>query len=453
MKSKSKKVFLVGLSVDFTKREVIDYLTTTFSTKNFFLEMKLKNNKKNIGWAVLHVKSRSLLNSILDRGTFELRGKKFFAKKYMDREELHHFKKELNQRRLFVKGLSDSVTNERLKYFFERYGELEDAYVIRDNKFGKKRATSLGYGFLIFSNAQDAEKLHGQKKVVIDGLRVKIEKYRSKEEKFEQETKNHHFEQGNFKKKKKKRSNYMASDKKSVKKEFPSQIEKDWSGGEDRVGFERANHLNHAQPFAFSQALQESNFVSRKSPGSVNLSVKENILDVISSSVYEQFDTRPPYEYHNLHSGSRESRNFHHGQGWHDSLGHRFMNMGTSERFLNYQNSELFEERRENMHNSMRDTHSLIFNQQQYFRGNLGDERVYIPQINFGIKDRRKILEKVLNKTNFVYENQAFQNLRLNKPGLCYEKKDEGNRAYLKAGIHRDFFNEQYATIKDFEWF
>lgn len=208
MKSSSKKIFLVGLSVDFTKREVINYLSSTFETKNFFLEMKIKRNSKNVGWAVLHVKSRTLYEKILNKGSFELKGKSFFAKKYMDGNELQRFKEELHMRRIFVKGLPDSINDKEFREFFEVFGDLEDAYTIKDESCKERSSRSLGYGFLIFKRIEDALEIVKLNEIEIDGYLVKIEKYRSKQQRDQDQVgntsksyQNNYYNKSNFKKK------------------------------------------------------------------------------------------------------------------------------------------------------------------------------------------------------------------------------------------------------------
>ncbi|KAF8767088.1 putative RNA-binding protein EEED8.10 [Argiope bruennichi] len=58
------------------------------------------------------------------------------------------------KRRLFVGGIPERVTKKELKEFFSKFGKITDCLIVQDHI--KRR--SRGYGFVIFSNAQEAEK-------------------------------------------------------------------------------------------------------------------------------------------------------------------------------------------------------------------------------------------------------------------------------------------------------
>lgn len=51
-------------------------------------------------------------------------------------------------RKLFVGGLSWETTQESLQRFFQRYGEVIDCVVMKNNESGRSR----GFGFVTFSD-------------------------------------------------------------------------------------------------------------------------------------------------------------------------------------------------------------------------------------------------------------------------------------------------------------
>lgn len=51
-------------------------------------------------------------------------------------------------RKLFVGGLSWETTQENLQRFFQRYGEVIDCVVMKNNESGRSR----GFGFVTFSD-------------------------------------------------------------------------------------------------------------------------------------------------------------------------------------------------------------------------------------------------------------------------------------------------------------
>ncbi|OEH74221.1 heterogeneous nuclear ribonucleoprotein [Cyclospora cayetanensis] len=62
-----------------------------------------------------------------------------------------------NTGRVFIGGLGDEVTDEVLKDFFSRFGELTSANVMVDRETNRPR----GFGFVIYKNPDDAEKALG----------------------------------------------------------------------------------------------------------------------------------------------------------------------------------------------------------------------------------------------------------------------------------------------------
>ncbi|KAL8427344.1 hypothetical protein ACSSS7_007777 [Eimeria intestinalis] len=62
-----------------------------------------------------------------------------------------------NSGRVFIGGLGDEVTDDVLKEFFSRFGELTSANVMVDRETNRPR----GFGFVIYKNPDDAEKALG----------------------------------------------------------------------------------------------------------------------------------------------------------------------------------------------------------------------------------------------------------------------------------------------------
>jgi len=56
--------------------------------------------------------------------------------------------------KLFIGGLAWATTTDVLRSEFERFGAVEDAIVINDRETGRSR----GFGFVTFSQPEDAEK-------------------------------------------------------------------------------------------------------------------------------------------------------------------------------------------------------------------------------------------------------------------------------------------------------
>ena len=60
----------------------------------------------------------------------------------------------MDKNKLFVGSLPWSINNDSLKELFAQYGEITEAIVISDRATGRSK----GFGFVTFTNADDAQK-------------------------------------------------------------------------------------------------------------------------------------------------------------------------------------------------------------------------------------------------------------------------------------------------------
>jgi len=72
--------------------------------------------------------------------------------------------------KLFVGGLPYHTTDKSLREHFEVYGEIEEAVVITDRSTGKSR----GYGFVIMSTKEAAERACKEPNPIIDGRKANV---------------------------------------------------------------------------------------------------------------------------------------------------------------------------------------------------------------------------------------------------------------------------------------
>lgn len=176
------KIFLVGLSKD----QGIKQLTSFFS-RNYqsFLkvEMKKRNrrNGKISGYAFLSVTSKQEYDHIVRKKKFTLFGRGFFAKPYLKGDKLNSFKKNINERRIFMFGLpsplSDTELEQRLQ---EVFGHLECAFVVENNQ---TRINGKGLGYGTFDSQQAAQYAIVQGEFEMKGRKVKVLPYNKNQKK------------------------------------------------------------------------------------------------------------------------------------------------------------------------------------------------------------------------------------------------------------------------------
>lgn len=177
------KICLVGLSVDYTKKEILDHLQSLFPTAKLDLAMKLKKNNKNRGWATLTTEKERFKKLILEMKKFNLKGKNFFAKDFLEKDDLHKFQDDFNRRKIFVNKVPLEITTTQFRSFFEHFGELEDAFVVTT----KNKKLALNYGFLIFRKREEAEELLKLEVVDFQGSEVTVERFRCRQTQEDQE--------------------------------------------------------------------------------------------------------------------------------------------------------------------------------------------------------------------------------------------------------------------------
>ena len=89
-------------------------------------------------------------------------------------------------KKIYVGNLPFSVTLDRLKELFSKYGEIEDAIVMADKSTGRSR----GFGFVTFGNDGDADKaLAEMNNKNVEGRELKVNEARPLEEKPKEEPK------------------------------------------------------------------------------------------------------------------------------------------------------------------------------------------------------------------------------------------------------------------------
>ena len=81
-------------------------------------------------------------------------------------------------RKIFVGGLNYSTTDEGMKEYFERFGEIKDCVVMkfRDTK------RSRGFGFVTFTDASVVDDVQNQRPHTIDGSKVETKRATPKED-------------------------------------------------------------------------------------------------------------------------------------------------------------------------------------------------------------------------------------------------------------------------------
>ena len=192
------KVFLAGVAFDFTEKDLYQFFGPQYSSIQSIDLIKQKKNKRlNKGCGFMELTDAAEVADLLAREHFSFNGREFLVKEYKKGGDLEESKKDFIKRRLFIQNVHKKITNKQLRNFFGGLVNLEDAYLIKTDKFvkvgqeeaeqqrkqeGRQRArvcagNDLQYGFILVKHASDVDTLLQKGPFVIRGLEVGIERY------------------------------------------------------------------------------------------------------------------------------------------------------------------------------------------------------------------------------------------------------------------------------------
>jgi RNA recognition motif-containing protein len=80
-------------------------------------------------------------------------------------------------KKLFVGSLAWATTDDSLKAFFEQFGEVASASVVKERDSGRSR----GFGFVEMTNDADADKAIAATGSNLDGREINISEAKSKD--------------------------------------------------------------------------------------------------------------------------------------------------------------------------------------------------------------------------------------------------------------------------------
>lgn len=183
---KNSRIFLLGIHTDLKKTEIIDFFKKEYpSVTNCCLihSKKFKKKTNNVGYGTLFLGNEEEKEKILEKRQFSLKGRNFVVKPYYKGKKLKDFKSSVHKRRIYVNNINPGMENGELRKVFEMFGDIEDAYIVKNNKFeGFKRI-----GFVVFEKVEQAEKVIGMKSVKSSHSGTDLGVFRYKSEKTRKE--------------------------------------------------------------------------------------------------------------------------------------------------------------------------------------------------------------------------------------------------------------------------
>lgn len=146
VQDKRKILFVGGISAILTEEQIQRH----FSKHCKVAKVRIMREKKTYepkGFAFVTLADSSEVQSVLEK-THIIEGRKVDVQLASRKGEKKNWKEEQKKKRLFVSNLPEGVTNEELASFFSKYGEVRNAYIIRDYLTDQSK----NYGYIEFKD-------------------------------------------------------------------------------------------------------------------------------------------------------------------------------------------------------------------------------------------------------------------------------------------------------------
>ena len=172
------EIFVGGLEWKITNEDLLDYFSSFGTVLHCAIQSWGSGMRKNKcrGFAFLTVADQATFNSIVS--SFHRIGSRWIEckPKLSEAGVLNLQKLDSLDRKIFVRGLRKSMNENALKCYFEQFGGVELAYIIKNHKNCKSR----GFGFVTFKNKEDKDRVLAIKELKIDGRAIQCFSYCSR---------------------------------------------------------------------------------------------------------------------------------------------------------------------------------------------------------------------------------------------------------------------------------
>lgn len=169
----SKTLFVGGLAFSTNESDLYKYFSNFGDIEKINIVKDPKTHASK-GYGFVFFKSEDPVFEILNISSHYILGRKVDCQSAMRKSEKKHYKKLLAKTRIFVTNLLEEVNNKDMEHFFNYFGKVKSAYIIRD----PDTEVSLGFGFVIFERTQDALRVVKNPDLYIKGGKIECDFYK-----------------------------------------------------------------------------------------------------------------------------------------------------------------------------------------------------------------------------------------------------------------------------------
>ena len=163
--TKNAKIFVGGFPVHLNEQNLWEYMSKYGEVKGVKI---LKKNGKSRGFGFVTFDSQAEADHVISI-QHRICGKKFDCKGVVDEKQAKREEKQKKERKVFIGGLNKATTEQSLHTYFQRFGEIERAFLNKEHFTDKSR----GSGFVLFKSKASVDLvLNSNPNHMIDGEAV-----------------------------------------------------------------------------------------------------------------------------------------------------------------------------------------------------------------------------------------------------------------------------------------
>jgi heterogeneous nuclear ribonucleoprotein A1/A3 len=171
-----RKVFIGSLSYTTTDETLREYFCKFGDLVDCVIMKDSKTNKSR-GFGFVTYSKSTMVDELMKNRPHRLDGRELETKRATPREDAGKPGAETSTKKLFVGAIKETITEEQLKDYFNKYGKIEDCVIMKDKETNKSR----GFAFVTFDDYDPVDKIVLEKFHTVNNQSIAVKKALPKE--------------------------------------------------------------------------------------------------------------------------------------------------------------------------------------------------------------------------------------------------------------------------------
>jgi heterogeneous nuclear ribonucleoprotein A1/A3 len=171
-----RKVFIGSLSYTTTDETLREYFCK-FGDLVDCVIMKDSKTSKSRGFGFVTYSKSTMVDELMKNRPHRLDGRELETKRATPREDAGKPGAETSTKKLFVGAIKETITEDQLKDYFNKYGKIEDCVIMKDKETNKSR----GFAFVTFDDYDPVDKIVLEKFHTVNNQSIAVKKALPKE--------------------------------------------------------------------------------------------------------------------------------------------------------------------------------------------------------------------------------------------------------------------------------